>query len=203
MGKLKKKPIYNSENKIIGYECPEKEIKIIVCEKKQADAIIIKNHYSHKVTKNSFLSLLVYYKGNVEGALMLGYGINPKKKGNYNPDEVREFDRMWLSDVMPKYSETITLSLLHNFLKIAYPNLKHLISYADTTVGNEGTIYKAANYRLEKKIKAKFYILESGERVHPISMWHRHKTQKWEFLKQQYPNIKRAEGFQIKYVYDL
>lgn len=112
----------------------------------------------------------------------MGYGIKPRSKGEYNPDEVREFDRMWLSDDMPKFSETITLSLLHHLLKKAYPEIKHLISYADTTVGNEGTIYKAANYRLIKKIKADFYILESGERVHPITMWHRHGTRKWSFL---------------------
>lgn len=202
MGKIKKYPIYK-DNVIVGYEAPEKEIKIIVCEKNQADPIIIKNHYSHKVTINSFLSFLVYYKGEVNGALQLGYGIKPKSKGEYNPDEVREFDRMWLSDEMPKYSETITLSLLHKFLKKAYPQIKHLISYADTSVGNEGIIYQAANYKLIKQTKADFYILESGERVHPITMWHRHGTRKWDFLTKQYPNIRKAVGFQKKYVIDL
>ena len=116
MSKLKKNPILNDDGDIIGYEAPQKEIKILVCTKKEADAIIIKNHYSHKATKNSFLSFLVYYKGEINGALQIGYGIKPKSKGEYNPDEVREFDRMWLSDDMPKFSETITLSLLHKFL---------------------------------------------------------------------------------------
>lgn len=203
MPKLKKRPITNSTGQILGYEAPSKDIQIIVCDKAVADAIIIKNHYSHKVTKNSFLSFLVYYKGKVEGALQVGYGIKPKSKGLFNPDEVREFDRMWLSDVMPKYSETITLSLLHHYLKKAHPQIKHLISYADTTVGNEGTIYKAANYKLIDKIKADFYILESGERVHPITMWHRHGTRKWDFLSKQYPNIKKAIGFQMKYLFTL
>ena len=62
MGKIKKYPIYK-DDRLIGYEAPEKEIQIIVCDKKEADPIIIRNHYSHKVTKNSFLSFLVYYKG--------------------------------------------------------------------------------------------------------------------------------------------
>ena len=203
MSKIKKYPILNEAGEIIGYEAPEKGIKIVVCKKSEADSIIIQNHYSHKVTKNSFVSLLVYHYDKVAGALQIGYGTTPRKKGIYNPDEVREFDRMWLSDEMPKFSETITLSLLHNFLRKAYPEIKHLISYADTTVGNEGTIYKAANYKLLDKIKADFYILESGERVHPISMWHRHGTRKWDFLQKQYPNIRKADGFQIKYVFDL
>lgn len=199
---LKKLPIVE-DGKIIGYEAPSKSLKIVVCDKKEADAIIIKHHYSHKATKNSFLSFLVYYNGNVEGALQIGYGIRPKKKGNLNPDEVREFDRMYLTDVPPKFSETITLSLLHHYLRKVHPEIKYLISYADTTVGNTGTIYKAANYKLIDKIKADFYILESGERVHPITMWHRHGTRKWAFLQQQYPNIKKADGFQLKYLFKL
>jgi len=203
MGKLKKYIIKDLFGYIIGYECPSKEIKIIVCDKCQADSIIVKNHYSSKPTKNSFLSLLVYYKNEIHGALQLGYGIRPKIKGNYNSNEVREFDRMWLSDDMPKYSETITLSLLHKFLQNAYSEIKYLISYSDTSVGNNGTIYKAANYKLINSIKADFYILESGERVHPVTMWHRHKTRKWSVLEKIYPNIKKANGKQLKFLYEL
>jgi hypothetical protein len=203
MSNLKKAPIYDWTNYIIGYECKIKDIKIMVCEKSQADIIISKNHYSKKPTKNSFLNFLVYWKGEIHGALQLGYGIRPKIKGIYNSDEVREFDRMWLSDEMPKFSETITLSLLHNFLKKCYPNLKALISYSDTSVGNNGTIYKAANYKLIDNIKSDFYILENGERVHPVTMWHRHKTRKWKLMQQIYPNIKKAEGRQLKFIYTL
>ena len=204
MGKIKKIPIYQ-DNKIIGYEAPSKGIKIVVCKKSEADPIIIANHYSHKVTKNSFLSFLVYYYGKVSGALQIGFGIHPKNKGQYNSNEVREFDRMWLSDDMPKFSETITISLLHHYLRKVHPEIKHLISYADNSedVGNVGTIYKAANYRLIGKIKSDFYILESGERVHPITMWHRHKTRKWSFLIKQYPNIRKSQGYQMKYMFDL
>ena len=204
MGKIKKIPIYQ-DNKIIGYEAPSKGIKIVVCKKSEADPIIIANHYSHKVTKNSFLSFLVYYYGKVSGALQVGYGTKPKSKGQYNSNEVREFDRMWLSDDMPKFSETITISLLHHYLRKVHPEIKHLISYADNSddVGNVGTIYRAANYRLVGKIKSDFYILESGERVHPITMWHRHKTRKWSFLIKQYPNIRKSQGYQMKYMFDL
>ena len=205
MSKLKKQPVLDDAGELIGYEAPEKGIKILVCDKKEAEPIIIEHHYSHKVTRNCFLSFLVYYKGEVNGALQIGYGIKPRQKGKYNPDEVREFDRMWLSDDMPKFSETITLSLLHHFLRKKHPEIKDLISYADNSsdVGNKGTIYQAANYKLIDKVKSDFYILESGERVHPITMWHRHGTRKWEFLKKQYPNIKKSDGYQMKYLFEL
>ncbi len=202
MSKLKKNEILDWTGYIVGYECKSKNIKILMCEKKQADAIIVKNHYSNKPTKNSFLNMLVYYNDVVSGALQIGYGIRPKIS-KFKTGEVCEFDRMWLSDVMPKFSETITLSLLHNFLKKRYKNLKAIISYSDTSVGNEGTIYKAGNYKLIDKLKCDFYITEQGERIHPVTMWHRHKTRKWNFLIKKYPNIKKAEGYQLKFIYYL
>lgn len=203
MKKLKKNEILDWLGQIEGYECKSKQIKILVCKKSEADAIIQQHHYSKKPTKNSFLSFRVYYKNKVSGALQLGYGIRPKIKGEFNPDETREFDRMWLSDDMPKFSETITLSLLHKFLRKAYPKIKNLISYADTSVGNKGTIYKAANYRLLATNKADFYILISGERVHPVSMYHRHQSRAFALLQSIYPGIKKAEGYQLKFVFKL
>jgi len=203
MGKLKKTPIKDWTDYIVGYECKKKDIKIMMCEKDQADSIIALNHYSKKPTKNSFLNLLVYYNDKISGALQIGYGIRPEINGDFNKGEVVEFDRMWLSDEMPKFSETITLSLLNHFLKSRYKNLKAIISYSDTSVGNEGTIYKAGNYKLINTLKADFYITEDGERVHPVTMWHRHKTRSWEFLQKKYPNIKKADGNQLKYIYYL
>ena len=203
MAKLKKVPINDLLGDPIGYECQSKGIQIIECDKSAADEIIQKYHYSKKPTKNSFLSFLVYWNGVVSGALQIGYGIRPKEKGDFEPDEVREFDRMWLSDAMPKYSETIVLSLLHNHMKKKYPAIKALISYSDTSVGNQGTIYKASNYQLIDDIKADFYVLPSGERVHPVTMWHRHKTRAWDFLEKEYPGIRKADGRQLKFLYQL
>jgi len=203
MSKLKKYLIKDFLGFNVGYECPSKSIKIIRTEKQIVNKIIIKHHYSKKPCPNSFLSFLVFYKNKVEGALQLGYGIRPKKKGIYNPDEVREFDRMWLSDTMPKFSETITISLLHKYLKKTVPHIKYLISYCDTSVGNTGTIYKASNYKLIDKIKADFYVLKTGERIHPVTMWHRHKTRAWSFLQNEYKGIKKADGYQLKFIYKL
>ena len=203
MGKLKKHPIKDWTGYIVGYECKKKEIKILMCEKSQADTIISKNHYSKKPTQNSFLNMLVYYKNDVKGALQIGYGIQPEKSNGFKKHEICEFDRMWLDDIMPKFSETITLSLLHNFLKTRYKELKAIISYSDTGVGNNGTIYKASNYELIDKIKSRFYVTQYGERIHPISMWHRHGTRAWSFLQKKYPNIKKADGYQLKFIYYL
>ena len=201
---IHKNPILNLVGDCIGYEAVQKGIKIVECDKSVADSIIVKHHYSHKVTKNSFVSLLVLHYGKVSGALQCGYGIRPKIKGDYKAEQVREFDRMWLSDDMPKYSETIVLSLFHRYMRLAHPEVKVLISYADTSAGNTGTIYRAANYQLIDTLKVDFYQLADGERVHPVSMWHRHGTRAWDFLKKLYPGIKHIrDGEQRKFVYFL
>jgi len=187
---------------LVGAACPSKGVSIQKCAKAQADEIVTKQHYSHKPVQNSFLSFLVYHNGAVGGALQLGYGIRPAIKEGYRAETVREFDRMWLSDSMPKFSETIVISLLIKYLRAA-TNIKHLISYCDTSVGNNGTIYRAANFRQIDRIKADFYILASGERVHPVSMYHRHGTRAFAALEAIYPGIRKADGWQLKFVFDL
>lgn len=202
--KLEKTPVFGFCGFIVGYECKEKGIRLVECDKSQADSVIVPHHFSHKVTMNSCINLLVLYNGKISGAMQIGYGIRPhiktERDGVLDYHKVREFDRMWLSDEMPKYSETICLSLLHHYLKATHKEIKYLISYADTSIGNKGTIYKAANYELVDILKADFYVLPSGERIHPVTMWHRHKTRKWSVISALYEGIRKANGFQLKFL---
>lgn len=202
--KLEKTPIFGLCGFVVGYECKEKGIRLVECDKSQADSVIVPHHFSHKVTMNSCINLLVLYNGKISGAMQIGYGIRPyiktDREGVLDYHKVREFDRMWLSDEMPKYSETICLSLLHHYLKATHKEIKYLISYTDTSIGNNGTIYKAANYELVDILKADFYVLPSGERIHPVTMWHRHKTRKWSAISALYNGIRKADGFQLKFL---
>lgn len=202
--KLEKTPVFGFCGFIVGYECKEKGIRLVECDKSQADSVIVPHHFSHKVTMNSCINLLVLYNGKISGAMQIGYGIRPhiktERDGVLDYHKVREFDRMWLSDEMPKYSETICLSLLHHYLKATHKEIKYLISYADTSIGNKGIIYKAANYELVDILKADFYVLPSGERIHPVTMWHRHKTRKWSVISALYEGIRKANGFQLKFL---
>ncbi|QGH73372.1 MAG: putative acetyltransferase [Podoviridae sp. cty5g4] len=175
-----------------------------------ADEMIAKNHYSGKITKNRFLSMGIYHidmPNILKGCIQLGYGIRPKIKHTWGDDVTYgnsvEFDRMWLSDELPKFSETIVLSLLAKYLYRVYPKIKYILTYSDGTVGNEGTIYKAGNYIYCGKLKADFYILQNGERIHPVTMWHRHKSRAWELIQQLYPGVKKANGFQYRFKYTL
>lgn len=174
-----------------------------------ADDIIKKHHYAGKATKNRFASFGIYRKGEdiLLGVIQLGYGIRPHMKHTWGSDINQsnsiEFDRMWLSDELPKFSETIVLSCLRKYLKHAHKNIKYILSYADGSVGNKGVIYQAGNYKKVGELKTDFYILNSGERVHPVSMYHRHGSRAWGLLQSLYPGIKKAEGKQYRYLLEI
>src|ERR1035437_7238982 len=140
-----------------------------------AKPLIEKYHYSHKSTPNHFLSFDV---NNGLGVLQLGVGIRPHKKNSVSSlitiDNYCEFDRMWLSDELPKNSESQTISKLLSHLKQFHKRIKFVITYADGSAGNRGIIYQATNAFRLPAIMHDFYVLETGERVHPVSMYHRH-----------------------------
>lgn len=201
MAKLKKSAIKDAEGNVRGYTCPSKGITLIECTNNEASEVVSAYHYAKRPTSSIDFSLLVMWYGRVHGALQVGRGIKPQSKGGLPPATTREFDRMWLSDEMPKYSETIVISLLMNYIKEA-TDITHLISWADGSAGNEGTIYKAANFKFIKKIPVDFYML-NGERIHPLRFYHRHGTRAWEFLTKEYPGISRLKGYQRQFVYEI
>ena len=193
-------------DRVEGVSCPAKAIVLARADNEAVGRYIAARHYSGTACQNTAISFFVYWYGEVHGALQLGYGIRPDVNGGREGNETREFDRMWLSDDMPKYSETIVLSLLHLFMRKAFPDIRRIVSYADTSVGNTGTIYRAANYREVGRIPVDFYLLPGGDRVHPVTMWHRHGTRAWEYLKERYPGIQRVKGgglVHIKYEFTL
>ena len=78
--RYRKIPVYDLAGRCIGYEAPEKGTRIIECEKGQADRIIKQHHYSHKVTQNSFVSLLVVYMGGGRRCFAMWLWHSPEDK---------------------------------------------------------------------------------------------------------------------------
>lgn len=180
-------------------------ITIIEADNKVVDDMIKRYHYSHKTTKNRFKSFTV---NGDKGYLQLGYGIRPNMKHTISKlitkDNYCEFDRMWLSDDLPKFSETKTIGLLLSYIRQVYKHIVFVITYADGSVGNTGTIYKASNALRIGSIPVDFYKLPTGERIHPVTMWHRHKTRAWKTMQEIYPGIKHVTNErQYRFLYVL
>lgn len=197
--------VADDKDRIIGIR--KEDYVVLECDNKVIDPLVIENHYSHTVPKNRWRSFGVYYKGKLKGAMQLGYGITPHKKKHIckhiTRTNYKEFDRMWLSDDLSKNSESLVIGLLLRLIKKKYPKIRFIITYADGTVDNVGTIYQASNFIYLGKIRAMFFSPKRGERVHPITMWHRHGTQKWGVLKKIYPRLRKIKGWHYRYIHSF
>jgi len=189
---------------------PSDDLPIRVLEAPSAliDPIIFDHHYSHTVPPNRWMCFAVYHHSLLKGAMQIGYGIRPEMKQHIidgaNSETVKEFDRMWLSDDMPKNSESRVIGYMLRYLRKHYPELKALISYADGLRGKVGTIYQATNFQYIGAVPGEFYHIPSTDTwVHPVTMWHRHGTRARERLEALYPDIQHIRGDQHRYVYFL
>jgi len=189
-----------------------RELRLMIQPNHLVDELVIKHHYSHKATKNRMLSMVVFHDDHGHtplGFIQLGYGIRPHMKHTISEDITKdnycEFDRMWLDDILPHNSETMVIGMLLWFIKRWNPKIEYIITYADGSVGNIGTIYKASNAISVGKVPVDFYVLASGERVHPVTMWHRHGTRAAAAMKELYPGITHIKGteFQYRFLYIL
>lgn len=131
------------DDRLVGVAADKRETELALATYKAA-AYFMRFHYLRRPPPVSMTaaSFVVKYKGKPSGAIMLGshtgFGVSV-------PDEL-DFTRMWLSDSMPKFSETVVIGLLHSFIKQAMPHIKRLRAFSDGAIGNPGTIYAAANY---------------------------------------------------------
>lgn len=139
-----KQLMYSSSGDVTGIT--NGRYSLVECAHAEADPVIARHHYSHKTTKSRFLSLSV---NSGLGYVQLGYGIRPRLKRNISTlitaENYCEFDRMWLSDILPKFAESQVIALLLSYLKQVHRGIKFVITYADESAGNRGTIYRATN----------------------------------------------------------
>jgi hypothetical protein len=62
-----------------------------------------------------------------------------------------ELSRLWVSDEMPRNTESWFIAQTIRWLRKNRPDVELLVSYADPSRGHQGTIYKAANWKPDGK----------------------------------------------------
>ena len=65
--------------------------------------------------------------------------------GHLEKDAVTELSRLHILDVTPKNTESYFISRALKLLKQDYPKYKAVITFADSTEGHTGVVYKATN----------------------------------------------------------
>jgi len=107
----------------------------------------IKAHYLSKRPAIIMLCLVAECNGKQIGCIV--YSMPPREADKRYGGKVWELARLYLLDEIPKNAETWLIGQSVRYLKRHHKDVKHLLSYADPSVGHAGTIYKAANWRVD------------------------------------------------------
>ncbi len=141
------------------------QLTVQKCEFSDIIHIFEKYHYKggHMGGGISFCLALMFHDTPVGGAVV---GL-PRHTSKYkNSLEIR---RMALYDECPKNSESYFLSKIIWYIK-KNTDARGVLSYADTSVGHKGTIYKAANFKNIGETAPSKHLFWQGKRYHPRSL---------------------------------
>ena len=146
--------IYNNQSSLWGEsECMgfgKNEFYIKEIDRKLANDIIIKNHYSKKVYNATYIHLGVFYNDKLKGVLQYGYAMNPAScKSVVKGTEMKEYlelNRMWIDDDCIKYAESQAISYSIKYIKRKYPKIKWIQSFADERCGGYGIVYQSCSF---------------------------------------------------------
>ncbi|WP_063791806.1 hypothetical protein [Bradyrhizobium valentinum] len=151
-----------------------KDIRVAPIAKRDADALILRLHYSHKVTNNSALALGVFLGGRLEGAMTFGPSMD---KSHIQPlvrdtkwNGFLELNRLAFSEALPRNSESRALAIAMRMIRKSYPHIEWIISFADGCQCGDGTIYRAAGFVLTGiKVNKSLLRLADGSVTHKMT----------------------------------
>ncbi len=126
---------------------PFRYLELIPVSASVAGDILVKAHYLHSYPGATSLALGVRYFKRMVGAITLGAGptnVFRLVEGSQLKDSLT-LTRMWLSDSLPRNSESWVLAKMIKELRRC-TSLKFLVSYADPARGHLGTIYQASGW---------------------------------------------------------
>jgi hypothetical protein len=171
-----------------------------------AKEILIPNHYLHSFPGGTKLSFGVYLDIRLLGALTFGVGpyLGYKLVKDASPDDVVTLTRLWLSDGLPKNSESRVLGLVLRSLR-KETSLKFVLAYSDPTASHLGTIYQATNWLYTGLSSATpLYDIGDGIPHHSRSLAHQLGSHSIRYLTSQGIMVKTVPQMaKHRYIYFL
>lgn len=176
-------------------------------DRKEANAVIVKNHYSKKVYSATYINLGVYVDGTLKGVLQYGYAMNPASCGSVvegtGMDQYLELNRMWIADDAGEYPESRAISISTKYIKRKYPKIKWIQSFADERCGGFGIVYQACSFAYYGEHKSDFWELD-GTVYHNIQMTVSKDSARYagaaQFLQENRERAKKMNLRQFRYI---
>jgi hypothetical protein len=167
-----------------------------IVEPEIAADFILNFHYAGKVGP-FVLAAGAFHKDILVGLCVFKY---PTYNNNLGYLELSRFC------IHPKYQIKNAASyMLSRFLKMV-PNASKIITFADTTQGHDGTIYRAANFKEDGIVSPSyFYVDELGGRYHKKTIYYH--ASRMKMTEEEYAlaaDLKRVpEKEKIRFVYEF
>lgn len=208
---MKKQYIYSTQNSLwgdaecLGFGSDEFYVKEI--DRKLANDLIVKNHYSGKFYNATYIHLGVFVDDEIKGVLQYGYAMNPASCGSVvagtEKDEYLELNRMWIADKVGEYPESRAISYSIKYIKRKYPKIKWIQSFADERCGGFGIVYQACSFSYYGEHKSDFWELD-GVVYHNIQMTVSKKSKRYggeaKFLQENKERANRMNLRQFRYI---
>jgi hypothetical protein len=205
---MKKDLIYDNQQtlfgarEIIGFGSDDWHVKEI--ERKLANDLIVKNHYSKKFYNATYIHLGVFICGELLGVLQYGYAMNPASCGSVvegtQMDEYLELNRMWLDDKAERNSETKAIGYSLRYIRSKFSKIKWIQSFADERCGCFGIVYQAASFSFYGEHVSTFWTVD-GEVYHNSLMTRDPKLSKSaKFLQDNKERATSEELRQFRYI---
>ncbi|MCX6000755.1 MAG: DNA methyltransferase [Chloroflexi bacterium] len=109
--------------------------------------MIERHHYLHSLAGGTRLTFGIFVGGSLLGALTFGVGsFNAASLvDGATSDDVLTLSRLWLSDDLPRNSESRVIGVVLRELR-RHTSVRFLLSYADPAQGHLGVVYQATGW---------------------------------------------------------
>ena len=167
-----------------------------------------KYHYTNKMGNNS-VRIGYYIDDELIAVLVYGQIVRNETatRLNYKSNEVLELSRF---AIHPCYQQKNLASYLISrsigLIKAKCPNVKLLVSFADTTFNHSGVIYKASNWTFDGIVKPSYWYLDKdGYVMHKKTLWdHAMSLKMSERIFAEKYEYKKVNGKEkIRFIYHL
>src|SRR5918996_711049 len=171
-----------------------------------ARKLVERHHYLRSLPGGTRLAFGAFIANRLLGTLTLGVGpLNAYSLvEGATPDDCLTLTRLWLSDELPKNSESRFIAVvLRSLRRNTY--LKFLVSYADPGQGHLGTIYQASGWLYTGLSEAMpLYDVGDGKLRHSRSLSHAYGTHSVQHFAKHGIAVKLApQSAKHRYVYFL
>lgn len=146
-----------------------KDFNVSICDRRTISAFVTHWHYSQNINGLTidYCFKLTDKFGKLIGAMIYGKisMANVWKKYAESENDLIELKRLCCIDNTPKNTESYFIGYTLRWLK-KNTTVKKVISYADSSFGHTGIIYKASNFEYLGTTQPGKVIIYKGERYH-------------------------------------